>query len=118
MRSKQFFAILYFLFSLYSCKPDKDVTPTDAQKIIGEWKREFVDGGTNNRLDTLKYTKDSVFTRTSRFKYVLKNDSIMHLDGNDIVYNVPLKFEGADNIRMECYYQIGVVCYFNLTRIK
>jgi len=118
MSIKQFFVIVFSLFSLFSCKPDKEVSITDSDKIIGEWKREFVNGGLNNRLDTLKYGKDSVLVGDSKYYYVLSRGNIIHIDGLDTVFKVPYKFDGNDKFRTECFIQIGMICYFNLTKVK
>jgi hypothetical protein len=118
MNKIQFFVSLYLLIFIFSCKPDKDIALSDAQKIIGTWEREFVEGGFENAIDTIKYSIDTVFTRDNKFLYKLNKGNIIYIDKTDTLFNVPYKFDGNDNLRLECYRLGAVTCYYKLTRIK
>lgn len=118
MRTHQTLIVVFVLFFVCACKPDKNVSPTDVQKIVGKWQREFVDDSPMSKLDTVVYGKDSVFMRDSKFRYILDNGRVIHIDGTDTVFKVPYKFDGNDKFRTECYFQIGLVCHFNFVRIK
>jgi hypothetical protein len=115
-----FTVILCLLFLDLSCKHDKDPSPSDAEKIIGIWKREGVlDGISDGLADTLKFGKDSVEEKYGKYKYEVKEGKIIYYEGIIVASKTPYQFISNDNLKIECLGgPSGSSCYNNLTRLK
>ena len=111
---------VFILIFLFSCRNDKDVVPSDSQKIIGAWKREGVlDGITFGPTDTMKFGKDSVEEKYEKYKYELKDGKIIYYIGIIAASKTPYQFISDDNLKIECFGRpIGSSCHSNLTRLK
>ena len=111
---------VFILIFLFSCRNDKDVVPSDSQKIIGIWKSEGVlDGISYGLADTLKFGKDSVEEKYGKYKYELKEGKIIYYVGIIVASKTPYQFISDDNLKIECVGSpSGSSCYSNLTRLK
>ena len=109
--------ILYvFTFALliYSCNKEK----SDAQKMVGTWKREFRNGMTGQILleDTVYIDKVHFNLDNIDYSFFLKNDSLFLINDADTL-TYCYDFITENQIRINCFSPIEVGLYYQLKRI-
>lgn len=110
------FVIITIVFGS-CCKDDIKINPTNQEKMVGNWKRELINGmnGQIVSTDTVTLTDSILTIDTLSYEYYLQNDYLYFTNSID-TFSYCFEFITSSNMKWGCFI-CADECEFDLNKL-